>query len=380
MQTKRLVALICLCVLTVAAIALAVRMAVRVPAVLEEARTTPTPTPVYGNVMQVTPDPNAPTAAPVLRTGTFGDPVVQLQTRLQALGYYEGKVDGQFGNGTANAVKRFQQQHGLDSDGVVGPETSAMLYSNEARRYITPTPQPTATPTVKPTAVPTATPAPTEEPTARPAAVDVKPYLRADGLPMLVNKSYPLPEDYKPYQLTKMNDYCDPAVVKIKYADTYAEREAIDGLLVMLRAAQAEGVSNWQISAAFRDVAYQKRLFDQQVREHEKNGLSHSKAVSATRRTVADPGTSEHHLGTAFDITVPGKTFAGTTQAEWLAQHCWDYGFILRYTKDKEAITGFVAEAWHFRYVGVEHSRPMHEQNLCLEEYIDLYGLFIEDW
>ena len=103
------------------------------------------------------------------------------------------------------------------------------------------------------------------------------------------------------------------------------------------------------------------------------NGMSRSKARSATRKTVADPGTSEHHLGTCFDITVPGTTFAGTEQARWLGEHCWDYGFILRYTKDKEKITGFLAEAWHFRYVGEEHARIMRDENLCLEEYLEKY-------
>ena len=57
-----------------------------------------------------------------------------------------------------------------------------------------------------------------------------------------------------------------------------------------------------------------------------------------------------------------------------MAEHCWEYGFILRYTEEKEAITGFIAEAWHFRYVGVEHSLIMRDENLCLEEYIEKYG------
>ncbi|MBR2288965.1 MAG: M15 family metallopeptidase, partial [Clostridia bacterium] len=135
------------------------------------------------------------------------------------------------------------------------------------------------------------------------------------------------------------------------------------------------GEGNWQISAAYRTVAQQQTLFDRQVNSYIKNnGLSRSKAISATRKTVADPGTSEHHLGLAFDITIPGKTFGSTSQAKWLAENCWDYGFILRYTEEKQQITGFLAEPWHFRYVGTEHSRIMHEENLCLEEYLEAYG------
>ena len=67
-------------------------------------------------------------------------------------------------------------------------------------------------------------------------------------------------------------------------------------------------------------------------------------------------------------------SFKGTKQSNWISQHCWEYGFILRYTEEKEAITGFSAESWHFRYVGEEHSLKMRDENLCLEEYIEKYG------
>ncbi|MEG0125230.1 MAG: M15 family metallopeptidase, partial [Clostridia bacterium] len=106
------------------------------------------------------------------------------------------------------------------------------------------------------------------------------------------------------------------------------------------------------------------------VKEFEAQGMNHKKAVSATSQTVADPGTSEHHTGLAFDITVKGTTFKGTEQQKWLQKHCWDYGFVIRYQEDKEAITGFLAECWHVRYVGLNHSIAMRDGNLCLEEYL----------
>ena len=99
-------------------------------------------------------------------------------------------------------------------------------------------------------------------------------------------------------------------------------------------------------------------------------GFTQEKAVSATRNTVADPGASEHHTGLAFDITVAGTIFKGTEQQIWLHKHCWDYGFIIRYQEDKEDITGFLAECWHIRYVGLPHSTEMRDRNLCLEEYL----------
>ena len=72
-------------------------------------------------------------------------------------------------------------------------------------------------------------------------------------------------------------------------------------------------------------------------------------------------------------MNVPGaSTFSSTRQCKWLHQHCWEYGFIVRYQKDKESITGFTAEAWHIRYVGTEHSMIIHDLGLCLEEYLEM--------
>ena len=86
---------------------------------------------------------------------------------------------------------------------------------------------------------------------------------------------------------------------------------------------------------------------------------------------MAEPGTSEHQLGLAIDINIPGTSFAGTKQCKWLHEHCWEYGFIVRYTADKKKITGYDAEAWHIRYVGVDHAMRIRELGLCLEEYLD---------
>ncbi|MBR6955209.1 MAG: D-alanyl-D-alanine carboxypeptidase family protein [Clostridia bacterium] len=347
--------------LLAAAAVLLVLLAVRtfglVPQVVRERNATPTPAPFYGNVMVTTPDPSAPTPAPALRNGSRGEEVIRLQQRLQELGYYQGSIDGQFGGGTEEAVMRFQQAAGLAADGLAGEATCAVLYSDAA-----------------PSALPTPTPVPTPSPTPVPGG-SAKGYIRPDGLPLVVNRKQPLPEGYRQYDLVEMNSYCDSAVVKIKYADTWAEREAVDALMVMLRAAEAEGIGNWQISAAYRDVAYQQRLMDNKVKDLMKsNGLSAAKAKQAAKNTVADPGTSEHHLGVCFDITVPGKSFSGTKQYKWISAHCWEYGFILRYTKEKRSITGFSAEAWHYRWVGQPHAEIMHRENLCLEEYVEKYG------
>lgn len=103
---------------------------------LVEAATTPTPLPRMTHVMAVTPDPNLPTPEPMLRTGMLGDEVTRLQRRLFELNYYHGLIDGQFGPGTKDAVVLFQQKHGLDADGVVGPATRDLLYSGQAFKYV----------------------------------------------------------------------------------------------------------------------------------------------------------------------------------------------------------------------------------------------------
>lgn len=351
-NVKKTVGLVCLGALCVLMIVLGVRTAGYVQLTREEAATTPTAEPVGGNVMVVTPDPNAPTAEPVLKNGAQGDDVTNLQSRLKTLGYYSGEIDGQFGNATREAVMLFQYQNGLDTDGVVGSETRALLFSADAQMFVaTPTPAPTNTP------VPLAN----------------QPW-NVHGMPLLVNKEHPLPDGYQCAELVNMTQYCDKNVVKIKANGIEGERTAVDALMTMLRAAEDEGIDHWQVSAGWRSVSYQQTLLDKKTAEYRKQGLSASKALSAALKTVAEPGTSEHHTGLAFDITVPGVSFKGTKQSNWISQHCWEYGFILRYTEEKEAITGFSAEAWHFRYVGEEHSLKMRDENLCLEEYIEKYG------
>ena len=370
-EPKTMVGILVLLVLIVCCLVYVFKIAALYPKVQEEIHMTPSPTPVYGNTMIVTPDPAAPTTVPILRNGSKGINVTQLQTRLAELGYLTGQIDGVFGNGTEAALIAFQSQNGLTADGIAGEATFSILYSDAAKAYTEVTHSPSPVPTLVPTQAPTQTPTP--EPTPTPD-VRTRGYV-VDGMPILVNKSHLLPDTYQPYELVELNSYCPASVVKIKYTDMWAEKEAVDALLSLLEAGIAQGEGNWQISAAYRTVAQQQTLFDRQVNSYIKNnGLSRSKAISATRKTVADPGTSEHHLGLAFDITIPGKTFGSTSQAKWLAENCWDYGFILRYTEEKQQITGFLAEPWHFRYVGTEHSRIMHEENLCLEEYLEAYG------
>jgi LAS superfamily LD-carboxypeptidase LdcB len=276
----------------------------------------------------------------VVRNGAQGSEVEKLQNRLKELGFYEGEVDGQFGNGTRAAVVLFQTQHGLQADGIVGPATQELIYSSQAQQIIvTPTPDPSSS--------------------------------FAAATPILVNRDNLIPENYKTRNLIYLRDECPSDLVTIKGSEIQGEKEAVDALIVMLQAAHTDGIKDWQVSAGYRSVAYQQELFDQQVAAYIADGRKRSDAISATSLTVADPGASEHHTGLAFDITTPGTTFKGTPQALWLSAHCWEYGFIIRYEEDKQKITGFLAEPWHIRYVGLPHSTIIRDHAWCLEEYLD---------
>jgi len=285
-----------------------------------------------------------PTPSPtpsVLSSGSTGEEVKQMQRRLKDLGFYEGEIDGDFGKGTKNAVILFQKQHDLSADGIVGSQTLTKLYSDQAHQMIvTPTPE-----TVQ---------------------------VMAGALPLLVNKQNPINTDFIPANLVDMSTYCDSSLVKIKYKGTQGVREAVDALMDMLADAKKDGITNWQVSAAYRSYQDQVDIMESNVKSYmNNNGLSRKQAESAAKQTVADPGTSEHHTGLAFDMTVPGTSvFVGTKQQKWLHQHCWDYGFIIRYTDEKQDITGFLGEEWHIRYVGMEHSKIMQEKDWCLEEYL----------
>ena len=112
-----------------------------------------------------------------------------------------------------------------------------------------------------------------------------------------------------------------------------------------------------------------------------KQGKSEEEAIRLTRQYYTEPGHSEHHSGLAFDIITTEyqrdvysltEQFAETDGYRWLIEHCAEYGFILRYPKEKTDITQINYEPWHYRYVGKEHAKYIMEHDLTLEEYIEL--------
>ena len=276
----------------------------------------------------------------ILTVGARGDEVTRMQQRLKDLGYLNGKVDGQYGGGTKRAVISFQRRNGLATDGVAGQETLAKLYAEDA----------------------IAAPENTEP-------VDVV----SGQMPALVNNDHPVDEFFVPADLVPLKDVLNTKHVKIKYKKTQGVRTAVEALGEMLEAARTDGLTKWQVSAGYRSWDDQVSMLNAKTNSYLKRNKdwSRSKARKAALRSVAEPGCSEHHLGLAFDVNVPGaSSFASTKQSKWLNEHCWEFGFVIRYQKEKEEITGFIAEPWHIRYVGVEHALYMKEHNLCLEEYL----------
>lgn len=179
---------------------------------------------------------------------------------------------------------------------------------------------------------------------------------------ILVNKQHPVPEDYTvELETIKGNMQCDARI--------------ISDLIAMFQAADADGV-NLAVCSPYRDLSRQEWLFERKIKSYMKNGMSYMEAYSLASQIVMVPGASEHQLGLAIDINCDTYTsldegFADTEAGKWLAAHCFEYGFILRYPLGKEYITGVEYEPWHFRYVGKEAATVITEQGICLEEFIE---------
>lgn len=94
----------------------------------------------------------------------------------------------------------------------------------------------------------------------------------------------------------------------------------------------------------------------------------------------ARPGHSEHQTGMVIDFNDISNEFDDTEEAKWLEEHCAEYGFIIRFLKDKQAITGYQYESWHVRYVGVKTAQEIQKLGICLEEYLGVDSEYKNDW
>ncbi len=178
---------------------------------------------------------------------------------------------------------------------------------------------------------------------------------------MLVNKQNPVPEGFD-VKLANINN------------TMYADERIIDDIYRMIDAASDDGV-DLMICSAYRSYDRQRTLFNNKINKLMGEGMTYLEAYKVGSMNVTVPGTSEHHLGLALDILTGSYTamddgFGDTEAGKWLAANSADYGFILRYPRGKEEITGIVYEPWHFRYVGTEYAKDITEKGVCLEEYL----------
>lgn len=178
---------------------------------------------------------------------------------------------------------------------------------------------------------------------------------------ILVNRWNPVPEDYV-----------------LNLVDTERDKKVsascINALEQMLSDCRKAGC-NPVLYSGYRSEKTQERLYKNKIQEFRNKGYGRAEAEERAAKIVAVPGTSEHHLGLAVDIVDNSNWKLNSSQEktktqQWLMEHCWEYGFILRYPTDKSNLTGIGYEPWHYRYVGKEAALSMRDSGLCLEEYI----------
>lgn len=195
---------------------------------------------------------------------------------------------------------------------------------------------------------------------------------------MLLNKQYELPEDFE-WDLVywKNGESVDALSLNSKAYDSVkaVDRAAYEPLKALFKAAEEAGVP-LELVSAYRSISLQDRLFTRSVNSYISQGYSEQQAITKANYARTFTGTSEHNTGFGFDILQKGsyyltEQFENTAQFKWLMENAEDYGFILRYAKDKVDITEIMYEPWHFRYVGIEHAKKINELGFCLEEYIE---------
>lgn len=176
---------------------------------------------------------------------------------------------------------------------------------------------------------------------------------------VLVNKEFKLPRDYIPSNLQ---------LISIEFANDnkYLRQEAKDAFENLSSDAKALGYKIIAVST-YRDYDYQERLYNEYVDE---KGLEYADKCSAR------PGHSEHQTGLAVDVEGSNNDyddFEDSIEFEWMKNNAHKYGFILRYPKGKEKVTGFKYEPWHYRYVGEKVAKIIYDEDITLEEYYDKY-------
>lgn len=176
---------------------------------------------------------------------------------------------------------------------------------------------------------------------------------------MLVNKYNQLGKDYKPDDLVSVS-------IQYAYGTNEIRKEVYDKFRSMFNAAKKEDLT-LIITSSVRDYDYQDTLW---------NSYSNQKGEEWADSVAARPGFSEHQTGLSLDIVTYNagmSNFENTKEFAWLQEHAHEYGFIMRYPKDKEDITGYSYESWHYRYVGEEVAKKIKDLGITFDEYYAYY-------
>ena len=172
-----------------------------------------------------------------------------------------------------------------------------------------------------------------------------------DGIKMLVNKFHYLNEDYLPDDIVPISNW-------YAYEGHSTKKEVYDHYVSMWKDANEQGLV-LLVNSSYRTFEEQQEQYDMSNDDY-----------------ASRPGYSEHQTGLALDIVsdgVQGNEFENTDEFKWLQENAHKYGFILRYPKDKEYITGYNYESWHYRYVGEELATKVKESGLTYDEYYAYY-------
>lgn len=190
----------------------------------------------------------------------------------------------------------------------------------------------------------------------------ILPHQDPSDLLILVNKQNRAPS--VPYTLVKPN--VTPTKQSVS-ENIYMRPEAASALEELFAGAAEEGIELFATSG-FRSYSTQKAIFDRKAKE---------RGEKTANQSVAKPGQSEHQTGLAMDIEGASTLGSGlnadfgeSVEGIWVAEHCHEYGFIIRYPKGKTHITGYIYEPWHLRYVGKEAAQEITELGITFEEYI----------
>ena len=177
---------------------------------------------------------------------------------------------------------------------------------------------------------------------------------------ILVNKFYKLKSDYIPEDLTNIN-------LNYAYDNNKVRKEVNDAFVNMASAAKEENIK-LIANSSFRDYDRQDAVYKE---------FYYSKGIDYADKYAARPGHSEHQTGLCIDIFTGGNSntenFEESDAYKWLIKNAHKYGFILRYPKDKEYLTGYNYESWHYRYLGIDIATKVYESNLTYDEYYAYY-------